>query len=92
MVHIASLAPGSPDLQLNSPPVIVAQMDYQDRPAQRLSLDPAGLQQRPRSALPGLRRVEIRSRCRRLGRERQPAANPRQVGSACAWPREVVGG
>lgn len=36
--HIASLAPGSPGLQPDSPPLITAQFDYQERPSQRLTL------------------------------------------------------
>ena len=36
--HIASLAPASPGLQLDSPPVITAQFDYQARPSHRLTL------------------------------------------------------
>lgn len=36
--HIASLTPGSPGLQAGSPPVITAQMNYQGRPAERLTL------------------------------------------------------
>ena len=36
--HIASLAPGSPGLQPDSPPILPAQLAYQDRPSQRLTL------------------------------------------------------
>lgn len=36
--HIASLAPGSPGLQPDSPPIISAQFTYQERPSQRLTL------------------------------------------------------
>lgn len=36
--HIASLAPDSPGLQPDSPPIIPAQFAYQDRPSERLTL------------------------------------------------------
>lgn len=36
--HIASLEPGSPGLQPDSPPILSAQFHYQDRPSDRLTL------------------------------------------------------